>query len=86
MAQGLSRMKGNFPVRFLGGWRVVTLSGYPVGARGTNGHGRSRCLPPCPLGGRMGQSKAPERRCGAVRRPTGDQQRAPRAGCGSPQG
>jgi hypothetical protein len=26
-----SRMKGNLHVRFLGGWRVVTLSGYPVG-------------------------------------------------------
>jgi len=23
-------MKGNLHVRFLGGWRVVTLSGYPV--------------------------------------------------------
>jgi hypothetical protein len=31
MAKGLSRMKGNFHVRFLGGWRVVTPSGYPVG-------------------------------------------------------
>jgi len=31
MAKGLSRMKGNLHVRFLGGWRVVTLSGYPVG-------------------------------------------------------
>ena len=30
MAKGLSRMKGNLHVRFLGGWRVVTLSGYPV--------------------------------------------------------
>ncbi len=31
MAKGLSRMKGNLHVRFLGGWRVATLSGYPVG-------------------------------------------------------
>ena len=29
-AKGLSRMRGNSHVRFLGGWRVVTLSGYPV--------------------------------------------------------
>ena len=27
--QGLSRMKGNFRVRFLGGWGGVTLPGYP---------------------------------------------------------
>jgi hypothetical protein len=32
MAKGLSRMKGNLHVRFLGGWRVATLSGYPVGS------------------------------------------------------
>ena len=54
MAKGLSRMKGNLHVRFLGGWRVVTLSGYPVGVIETNGTGgaqRSRCLPLCPLGG-----------------------------------
>jgi hypothetical protein len=38
------------------------------------------------LGGRMGQSKAPERSGGALRRPTGGKQLAPRAGCGSPQG
>ena len=30
MAKGLSRMKGNLHVRFLGGWSVVTRSGYPV--------------------------------------------------------
>jgi len=30
MAKGLSRMKGNLPVRFLGGWGVVTSPGYPV--------------------------------------------------------
>ena len=28
--KGLSRMRGNSHVRFLGGWRVVTPSGYPV--------------------------------------------------------
>jgi len=39
-----------------------------------------------PPGGRMGQSKAPERSGGALRRPTGGKQMAPRAGCGSPQG
>jgi hypothetical protein len=31
--EGLSRMKGNLHVRFLGGWRVVTSSGYPVDVR-----------------------------------------------------
>ena len=30
MAQGLSRMRGNSHVRFLGGWCVVTLTSYPV--------------------------------------------------------
>jgi hypothetical protein len=30
MAKGLSRMRGNSHVRFLGGWKVVTSSGYPV--------------------------------------------------------
>jgi len=30
MAKGLSCLKGNFHEQFLGGWRVVTLSGYPV--------------------------------------------------------
>src|SRR4029077_6775024 len=29
-AKGLSRMRGNSHVRFLGGWKVVTPSGYPV--------------------------------------------------------
>jgi hypothetical protein len=27
----LSRMRGNSHVRFLGGWKVATPSGYPVG-------------------------------------------------------
>jgi hypothetical protein len=30
MAKGLSRMRGNSHGRFLGGWCVVTLTGYPV--------------------------------------------------------
>jgi hypothetical protein len=30
MAKGLSCLKGNFHEQFLGGWRVVTFSGYPV--------------------------------------------------------
>jgi len=34
MAKGLSRMKGNFHVRFLGGWRVATPPGYPVVRQG----------------------------------------------------
>ena len=29
-AKGLSRMRGNSHVRFLGGWKVATSSGYPV--------------------------------------------------------
>src|SRR5713101_5690697 len=29
-AKGLSRMRGNSHVRFLGGWKVATPSGYPV--------------------------------------------------------
>jgi hypothetical protein len=29
-AKGLSQMRGNSHVRFLGGWRVVPLSSYPV--------------------------------------------------------
>ena len=29
-AKGLSRLRGNAPVRFLGGWKVATSSGYPV--------------------------------------------------------
>ena len=36
-AKGLSRMRGNPHVRFLGGWRVVTLSGYPVVLGGVTG-------------------------------------------------
>src|SRR6266446_7738401 len=36
-AKGLSRMKGNLHVRFLGGWRVVTPSSYPVERSGA-GH------------------------------------------------
>ena len=32
-AKGLSRMRRNPHVRFLGGWRVATPSGYPVGVR-----------------------------------------------------
>ena len=52
-------------------------------------HGRSAAEPvptAWPPGGRMGQSKAPERSGGVLRRPTGGKQMAPRAGRGSPQG
>jgi hypothetical protein len=31
--QGLSRMKGNFHVRFLGGWGQATVPGYPRAGR-----------------------------------------------------
>ena len=34
MAKGLSRMRGNSHVRFLGGWCVVTFTSYPVAHRG----------------------------------------------------
>ncbi len=54
MVKGLSRMKGNFHVRFLGGWRVVTLSGYPVGEARRSG--RSSALP-----SRRGARTAPGR-------------------------
>jgi hypothetical protein len=29
--EGLSRMKGNFRVQFIGGWRAVMSPGYPRG-------------------------------------------------------
>ena len=40
-------MKGNLHVRFLGGWRVVTLSGYPVERLPlAAGGAHSECGPP----------------------------------------
>jgi len=87
MAKGLSRMKGNFHVRFLGGWRVVTLSGYPVGVMGTHGTGEAGaclCAPWGADGGGTGASAvrarvSPPRGAGssglAAQRPTGARQR-----------
>jgi hypothetical protein len=46
-----------------------------IGTNGTGGAGADRLTP----GGRMGQSKAPERRGGALLCPTGGKQLAPRS-------